>query len=207
MSRMVACAIAVQLVDAGLVQMGFFVIFLFETYGRPSESLAVRGMQVIRPTRGLEGSMACWSIVFNAREWDRPGKTDAFDHTVVLDLTRQSWMGRCLEKLAVNRRTSTVWDFTYVEFFREFRRAVLSLGLQRMNLCPYMLRHGGASHDRGTLVREIQDRGGWRSFASVQRYEKHGRLGLMLQQLTAKEKQECMKQEALVPKVFGARLR
>ena len=52
---------------------------------------------------------------------------------------------------------------------------------------PYSLRHGGASHDRSTNSRSIQDvrkRGNWKAWQSVRRYEKSGRLGMELRKLT-----------------------
>ena len=53
-------------------------------------------------------------------------------------------------------------------------------------LHPYRLRHGGASTDYASRRRslpEIQRIGRWRSFRSLRRYEKGGRLNQFLQSL------------------------
>jgi hypothetical protein len=74
-----------------------------------------------------------------------------------------------------------LWPFQYAALNHEFKKAVPFLRMDGIGVRLYGLRHGGASHDRSLGVRdlrEIQQRGGWRSFTSVRRYEKHGCLGL-----------------------------
>ena len=69
---------------------------------------------------------------------------------------------------------------------RRSTRAAAATGVARLAPTPHGLRHGGASHDHAVRARHIlaiQRRGRWRSFDSVRRYEKHGRLALQLRQL------------------------
>ena len=61
---------------------------------------------------------------------------------------------------------------------------------------PYQLRHSGASSDRSSGLRsldEIRKRGRWRSIASVDRYEKGGRVAEQLNRL-APGTQQYLKQ-------------
>ena len=79
------------------------------------------------------------------------------------------------------------------------------LELQRLGeLQPYRLRHGGASHDYSSKLRDlaaIQMRGRWRSQSSVRRYEKGGRLTQMMQALPGHVKSAA---ESAVRKLPGA---
>ena len=107
-----------------------------------------------------------------------PSKTGAFDDTVVLDHPRRQWLGELLLAVvdkahpgrlllpAVNAR----------DFSRHLKQVASSLGI---TVVPYMARHGGASDDRATKVRtldEVRKRGRWLSESSTRRYEKHGKL-------------------------------
>ena len=56
-----------------------------------------------------------------------------------------------------------------------------------MQITPYTLRHGGANEDCAVIARsleEVQKRGGWKSFNSVRRCEKHARMSLVIQDPT-----------------------
>ena len=116
-----------------------------------------------------------------------PSKTNQFDISIPLDLPRQAWMGPVLER---HRRTRApagwLWDYGYPELLKEFHAAATSAGVAILKPTPYGCRHGGASHDRALGSRSlpaVQQRGAWRSFSSVLKYDKHGRLGLELQKL------------------------
>ena len=211
MPRMVAFALALAMADLGELLMGLSLIIMFETYARPSELLLLRGLQVVAPTPGMGGSMGLWSVVIHAQEWEQPGKTNVFDHMVVLDLPRQQWLGPLLGRLAARcGRSGLLWDFGYLEFIKVFRLACRRLDLRRLALCPYMARRGGASHDRAVRargLRDIQGRGNWRSFRSVQRYEKHGRLGIVVQSLSPAQRRAFQRAEAEAPGRFAAALR
>ena len=87
----------------------------------------------------------------------------------------------------------------------ELKKAVRRLKLEKLALCPYMLRHGGASHDCATKVRnlrEVQHRGGWRSFAGVQRHNKHGRLDIVWRALIASQRHTFTRIEETLAKRF-----
>ena len=93
------------------------------------------------------------------------------------------------------------WPFEYEELRIEFSRAVSRLGPRGLGFSLYGLRHEGASHDRSVKTRKlaaVPQRGCWRSFPSVRRYEKHGRLGLELNKLSPSCRCQAMRAPALV---------
>ena len=85
------------------------------------------------------------------------------------------------------RESDFIWPFSYHEFSREFARSVRRVGIEH-SVVPYMARHSGPSIDRMSGVRdllEIQKRGRWLQFKSVQRYEKAARLAEVTNSLSA----------------------
>jgi len=164
----VAWGMADALLSLGHAVAGLLVMVLFETYMRPSEALALRGLQVIPPLPNGRGTLGQWSFMIHAGELMTPGKTNEFDHIVSLDLPRQQWLGRVLGKFMKTRSLSEpAWGLTYEHFLRYFRLGLEACQAQVLRPSPYGLRHGGASHDRAVRARgllSVQQRGGWKSF-------------------------------------------
>ncbi|CAK0860664.1 unnamed protein product, partial [Prorocentrum cordatum] len=80
----------------------------------------------------------------------------------------------------------------YNQLAEDFQSATSALGVSLLKATLYSLRHGGASHDRSTGARGlggVQQRGGWKAFKSVLRYEKHGRLSLELRKLSDQQRE------------------
>ena len=150
---------------------------------------AVRGPGAYRPaiiwpikyTKGLSKFL---TITIHAWELQTPAKTGEFDNSVQLDLRRQQWIVAYLRHVCLGRGVDQpVFRTSYRDLARCFARAV-SLADLPAELTLYTLRHGGASHDARLEVRSLRDtqrRGHWRTWSSVHRYEKHGRLGITLQ--------------------------
>ena len=72
-----------------------------------------------------------------------------------------------------------MWDLTYPRYLAGFHRCSEVSGVSTIEAHPYTLRHGGASDDalkRRRSFQGIQDRGRWRTEASVRRYKKHARV-------------------------------
>jgi len=113
-----------------------------------------------------------------------PGKTGEFDTSISLDLPRHQLLFPALRRLtATLRENDHVFPFDYPTLLRAWNGSLSALMLSHLRLSPYCLRHGGASEDRASSSRpllEVQKRGGWRTFESVRRYEKHARHGLLL---------------------------
>ena len=187
MPREVAIAIALDLCDYGSPSLGFFVMLVFETCMRPSEALALQRFQLV-PPGGIDqpGTQGCWAVLIRALELGRPGKTGDFDGSVSIDLPRHRLLVPGPEEtFRMRGDRGPVFLFDYVTLLKHWRRAACRrLGLEHLHLTPYCLRHGGASEDRASNSRpmlEVMKRGGWKTYSSLARYEKHARLGLMLQ--------------------------
>ena len=189
--RAVVAALACRLAEKGKADMGLCVLVMFETYARPSEAMSLTARSIVMPLREAEGLSRC-----HMEELGRPGKTNEFDASVPLDLPRQKWPAQLLERWTELRRGEpALWAFSQAELAKEFRIAATDINVQTLAPCLYQLRHGGASHDRLVGARsllEVQQRGNWRSAASVRRYDKHGRVGLQLQSLPVATRQRLL---------------
>ena len=90
-------------------------------------------------------------------------------------------------------------------YYREFKVALQDLGLNSLHLTLYSLRHGGATHHKEILNRELSEikkKGRWRSDRNVARYEKAGRLALTLARAPAKVLEYGRKAEANLPEML-----
>ena len=98
------------------------------------------------------------------------------------------FLGLLLHRRARQRLGRRLWDFKMHEMVASFERHCKLLGFWPAIECLYQLRHGGASRDKFVAKREdsaIQKRGRWSVPTSLRRYEKHGRVKVMLNKRTA----------------------
>lgn len=166
-----------------LEALGLFV--MFEAYLRPAELARVRASDIVagQPAGGMAFTPV--SIVLHPEEGLLPSKTGEFDATVMFDLDRHRWVGDLVCRLATGLPPGVkIWPMGYAGMQRALQRAVKGLHLPKLGMTLHCFGHGGASHDRLVLARDlaaVQRRGQWRSFSSVRRYDKSGRGGLQLQ--------------------------
>ena len=143
-------------------------------------------MQVIEGNPRMPGILAKTCLVA-CMEGETPTKTGDHDVSIALDLDRQSRLGEILVSWAARRAGQySLWSLTYSQLSSIFQQTAKRLELSELHMTLHGLRHGGASHDRATRSRslaEIQQRGNWKHRESMQRYEKHARIGLQLQRL------------------------
>lgn len=187
--RVLAAAV-VTLADALKVQSALLLLLMFETYMRPSEALSLTPMQIIDKDRSQHGT-ARYVAVIRAEELGQPSKANEFDHTVALDLDRQMALGSWLVAHAQSRaqERGPLWDLGYRALQLDYSWALNQIGASCLGTTLYCVRHRGAFHDRSLRCRtlqEVQQRGAWRSFGSVKRYDKHRRLGLEWRRLPPK---------------------
>ncbi|CAK0844517.1 unnamed protein product [Prorocentrum cordatum] len=193
--ELVVRAAAAWLGHQGEFATALCVMLMFEGYLRPSEALALRAAQLTGPFGSATSAGSHMSVVVHAAELQQPGKTGEMDHTVVLDLPRQQVLAWALARLRDSRLGSwhPLWDFDYNLLQRRFGQALAAVGASCLAGTLYSLRHGGASHDRLTASRalmEVQQRGNWRAFNSVRRYDKHGRVAIEWMKIPAPQRQE-----------------
>ncbi len=113
----------------------------------------------------------------------KPSKTGTFDDTVVLDehLVESNIRAVYLASLRTARSNRYELLFGGLDY-RLYYQYVVAAGKRfqlPFTLTPHMFRHGAASEDFFRQLRDlaaIQQRGRWRCPASVQRYQKSGRL-------------------------------
>ncbi|CAK0845448.1 unnamed protein product, partial [Prorocentrum cordatum] len=193
--ELVVRAAAAWLGHQGEFATALCLMLMFEGYLRPSEALALRAAQLTGPFGSATSAGSHMSVVVHAAELQQPGKTGEMDHTVVLDLPRQQALAWALARLRDSRLGSwhPLWDFDYNLLQRRFGQALAAVGASCLAGTLYSLRHGGASHDRLTASRtlmEVQQRGNWRAFNSVRRYDKHGRVAIEWMKIPAPQRQE-----------------
>ena len=96
-----------------------------------------------------------------------------------------------------------VWDFDHHQLSKEFKKHCAKLGLDKVIL--HMTRHSGPAIDRALNLRsqeEVQKRGQWRTFRSVLRYEKSGRLAADFEKLDEKLQTHCHRCASLLAEVI-----
>ena len=105
------------------------------------------------------------------------------DNSIPVDFEEvKAWIGPALEAVSQGNPDEFVFSFSYPDDVAEFEQSVANLGIKsagRDRKVLYMGRHSGPSIDvalRRMPLAEVQKRGRWASFKSVQRYEKAGRL-------------------------------
>lgn len=186
----VTCFMAQEAFAMGKLQEALMMLFCFALYLRPGEVSKLRIMDLVPPVPRANQSSCHWSVVLHPLEVGVPSKTAEFDETVSFDLPDLDFIPRetsRLMKVRFRNRAEPLFSATGSQL-RSVMEAIASKhGLQQIGPPhPYRLRHGGASHDfarqRRSLV-EIQRRGRWKSFSSVRRYEKGGRIDQMLNSL------------------------
>lgn len=170
-----ACAIACDLAAHGYGEIGAYVLITFDLYSRPSEALAIRGLDVIPPISGTQFSAP--AIRLDPKEERTPSQTGTYDDVLQLSSGRRHEAGVIAMRLAALRRSQgqkMMFLCDYSEVHREFCASARRVGLGHRVL--YELRHGGASDDGALDVHPtlIQRRGRWKVETSVRRYGKKG---------------------------------
>ncbi|CAK0841047.1 unnamed protein product [Prorocentrum cordatum] len=190
---LVMLAAATWLCQAGKPLSALAIVIMFETYMRPSEVLALRARQVVLPLPEEGGASAFLTFVVRASEYEVPTKTNEYDLSVPLDLQRQQWLVKPISFVQALREPDALFlGLSYTELAEDFQSAIEALDVGVLRPTLYSLRHGGASQDRSMGVRSlggVQQRGGWKTFKSVLRYEKHGRLSLELRKLSSRQRE------------------
>ncbi|CAK0865019.1 unnamed protein product, partial [Prorocentrum cordatum] len=194
----VAYAIAGLLVSVGKLFFGLAVVTMFECYLRASEMVDLRYFQIIEGIQSLEGVGSRLSFVFSVAELQQPSKTNEVDSSVALDLPRHGWLEWARRQVMRCHRgdpAAKVFDLDYPQLLAEIEAASAAAGASALGVTPHCMRHGGASHDRATRMRslqEVQRRGFWRCDRSVQRCEKHARIGFEFQKLSEAVRQRVL---------------
>lgn len=179
----VCCLLVEHAVYHKLPGFALHMLLMFTMYLRPSEALRVRAADVVKPVCQKRTKYTMWTIVLHPQEVGIPSKTQEFDESLQLDLQYHSGIGEALGRFMHSRRlmkNHVVLQHTNAELITFLEEATITLNLQDIGeIHPYRFRHGGASNDYVLKLRDlqgIQQRGRWKSQASVRRYQKGARL-------------------------------
>ncbi|CAK0855500.1 unnamed protein product [Prorocentrum cordatum] len=154
------------------------VLVMFETYVRPSELLSLAVAQ-LAPPASEGGPGACRAFGARVEELGRPSETREFDLSMLLDVERR--------RALIPALRGRLFDISSRQLCRAFADAVERLGVCSVEPTLRALRRGGAGRERLAQARslgEVEQRGHWRSFRSVARYDKHARVSLQLGELS-----------------------
>ena len=190
---MIWAAIAVTLALRGQPDMAKFLLLGLGTYARPSELLGLRKQDVIPPMRGMSQYGA---LLIAAEDTGTTTKTGETDDSVLLDCSWMPYLHLIAIDLSQSRSipSENLFSFDYPTFCAELNDALQELDMTRLGVVPYAWRHSGPSIDRALNRRslaEVQKRGRWKQARSVARYEKAGRLGVGVQDLTSAQTAYC----------------
>jgi len=149
-----------------------------DTYSRPGEITDLQVGDLVLPAPRLRGyHRLC--LVIRPEERGQPRKTGSFDDTVTVE-DLDAHISTHLVQLTKGRDPSEkLFRLSISQYKDAFEDAADLVGLAAEQLCTYQARHGGASRDAMLKRRdlsEIQKRGGWKTFNSVRRYEKFGKV-------------------------------
>jgi hypothetical protein len=179
--RVVAAAIAFQLVLMNQPMMAVATMLTFVAYLRPGETMKLLARHVIAPSTQAGAPFACWALLLGDLLLG-PTKTFHYHDGVTIDL--DTWIWPILEALVRGIPPNwPLWQFTYPQWAAAFASACSVLRLEPLHPHIYSLRHGGASEDllakRRTLA-EVKHRGRWVTDASLSRYSKPAHLQAVL---------------------------
>lgn len=207
--KLVTYGMAMIMLARNRREMALKVILDFDTYLRPGESFDLLKKDVVAPVRGAGRHFQSVAVVVRDIEHQKPDKVGVFDNTILLDSPDRKWLGDILlnHVKKISNKDHKVFDFSSEEFRKEFVQAGERLSLRGLH--PYQLRHGGASDDLNSKLREyaaVKCRGRWCTDHSVRRYGKVGKIQKLLNQLSCGDLEFCRWSVNNLEKVFRGSL-
>eukprot|EP00435_Cladocopium_sp_Y103_P076203 s26_g81.t1 len=207
--RVMMYGMSMMMIHQGEVQMAMMTMVAFDLYLRPGEALSLLGRNVIAPVAMAGSQFKTITVVVRDFESGQPDKVGTYDTSLKMDNPKTSWLGPLLLQLARGCRSQDecIFKFTMEEFRKQFQKVGSLLGVS--DLHPYQLRHGGASEDLSSFVRDYQgvkSRGRWVTDQSVRRYAKTGRVQQLLTKLKPDKLAFCNWAERNMEKVLLGRI-
>ncbi|CAK0838915.1 unnamed protein product [Prorocentrum cordatum] len=192
-------ALAVELCRLGAPLVGAMVLIMVECYLRPGEMLSLTSDSFLAPA---EHAVQIWVVWLFPEAGVARSKVGSADDTIPCDSGRCPWMCHIFKALKDRQSSRPLLDLSYPQFLCLFRRAATNIGV---DVVPYQGRHSGASLDRATgrrFLEEVQKRGRWAAMSSVKRYEKSGRLNESWEKLSDASKAHCAAAANLLQEVL-----
>ena len=179
----VVCLMIKYAMAHNYLQEALIMAMCFALYLRPGEVSRLRCRDLVPPVRNAKKTARTWSVVLHPVELEVVSKTAEFDETVTFDDLETQYIPEAVSKHMKSRtRGKNQMLFTSN-----------SIQLKAVMEEAAKAEHLGPPHPfRKRRLDEIQRRGRWKSFASVRRYEKGGRLNQMLHELDPKVLDKCL---------------
>ena len=194
------------------IQEALMMAMCFVLYLRPGEVCRLRNKDLVPPLNTKAARSRTWSVVLHPTELEVASKTCEFDETVTFDEKELNYIPVAVSKWRNSRRgprNNPLFTSTPAQLKTVMEKAAKAENLEAVGPPhPYRLRHGGASRDFALgkrKLKEIQRRGRWKTFSSVRRYEKGGRLNQLLHELPASVLRKCIKAADNLEKTFQCR--
>ena len=133
----------------------------------------IRFSAYLRPQRYGSAHFAFWAVVLHPQKMVKKSKGGLWDENLILNYAFLDWATPFLKTLCGGDPGAPLRPFTHQSLLEEFRLAAARTRLDRLRLCLYSLRHGGASYNVLEMKKsdpDIAERGRWLSLLSVCRY-------------------------------------
>jgi hypothetical protein len=210
--KLVAYGMAMYMIGMGGKDgrtMGLKLLADFDMYLRPSESLAIKGRDVVAPVVEAGKHFQHYTVIIRDLADGIPDKVGTYDNSILLDNPENmSFLGPELHAMAQRvMPADPIFLFSQDSYRKEFQRAGDFLGLPGLH--TYQTRHGGASDDLNSKLRdrrEVRDRGRWATDTSVRRYGKIGKVQQLLRRLSQKKLEFCKWAFMNMPRVLQGQI-
>ena len=152
-----------------------------ETHARPSEILTVHRSDFTAPRPQAGRAFArSWALTLMPLARAKPSKTGTYDDTVTLHTPGREFVTDVVQACHAACAEGPIFEgVKLADFEKAFRKGSVALSLQPLKISPHSARHSGASNDvylNRRSLDQVRKRGRWTVKASVDRYERHGRL-------------------------------
>lgn len=150
----------------------------FECHLRPGENDSLWVKMVIKPSQVSGPSYRSWGLLLAPHEDQVPSRTALYDEVMTFDTDPDVLppLARLVTRCSGHER---LWPMSPKEDFETFNSRAKRMGLDRVGVARYSLRHRGASNDILTKRRSLKNvmrRGRWQTDQSLRRYAKETRL-------------------------------
>ena len=174
--------IALTLLMEDSRQEALIILYMFETYCRPTEAFKVLEKHLTLPVTAQH-----YVTHLHASDQQEVSKVGIQDHSILLDGITMPWLGKVLEANKIGDPEGFLFRTDYVKVKRAWDRALKTLKLPAKFAVLYQIRHSGPSWDmlvKHRSLPEIKRRGQWASDFTVKRYENHALVSVQFDQLT-----------------------
>jgi len=203
--KLVAYGMSMHLLALGKRLQALKLILDFDTYMRPGESQDLVKKNLVIPVKSAGPQYKWYAVVIRDFEDGKPDKVGIYDNSVPLNTPERMWLGPVLRNhvKTLSSKESKIFPFQSDEYREDLDVAAKALGLTGIH--PYQCRHGGASDDLSSKVRDFQSvktRGRRQTDQSVRRYGKIGKIQQLLNHLSKNKMAFCRWSHLNLEKAF-----